>query len=85
MGLSVMQWLSLIPVCLGVGIATVSGFDISGVLGLTFGIIAILVTAMYTIWIKVQQFELDMSPAQLLLNQVGGGRGGSIVECCRQV
>ena len=64
--------LSLIPICLGVILATFSPSreaSPSSSSGIWFGILGVIVTSVYQIWVKTEQTRLDVTPQQLLLLQ----------------
>ena len=62
------QILSLIVLCTGVVLATVSSLDVNAI-GLFWGCAGILTTSMYQILVKTQQQALNASPQQLLYYQ----------------
>ena len=71
----------LVPVCVGVGILSYYEavpqnpleMRTTSILGVFFAFSGTLASAIYTVWIKVYQVRLDMSPAQLLANQAPYG------------
>jgi len=63
------QMMSLVPICVGVSMATVSSLEVNGMTGLFFGVMGILSTSVYQIWVKSEQKDLSLSPFQLLHNQ----------------
>jgi len=69
MTLPKIQIASLMPICIGVGLATVSSLEVNGMKGLMYGILGILSTSLYQIWVKTEQTNLDLNPQQLLHNQ----------------
>lgn len=60
--------LTLIPICLGVVLATVSSIDLN-VKGFFPGTCGILATSVYQIWVKTEQKRLQVSSEQLLFYQ----------------
>lgn len=62
------QLLALLPICIGVGLATATSVQVN-LLGITFGVAGILSTSLYQIWVKTKQEELKCSSQQLLLYQ----------------
>lgn len=59
--------LAVLVVCLGIGIATVTDDKIiSNLFGLSVGLAATVVTALYQIWAGTKQKELKASSTQLL-------------------
>ena len=60
--------ISLLPVCLGVVLATVTSVD-TNLRGSIFGFFGILSTSVYQIWVKTEQSRLNCSSEQLLLYQ----------------
>ncbi|KPA83343.1 hypothetical protein ABB37_02996 [Leptomonas pyrrhocoris] len=60
--------LSLIPVCLGVGVTFYSDSDVNFV-GTMWAGLAIIANSLYTIWGKTKQQELNAQPMQLLIYQ----------------
>jgi len=62
------QMIALVPICIGVVIATVSSIDIN-FWGLFWGIAGILSTSIYQIWVKTEQSNLEASSQQLLYYQ----------------
>ena len=62
------QLLALVPVCVGVAVATVSSIDIN-FWGLFWGIAGIISTSVYQIWVKTEQSSLQASSQQLLYYQ----------------
>lgn len=69
MTLPKIQIASLLPICVGVGLATVSSLEVNGFKGLMYGILGILSTSLYQIWVKTEQTNLELNPQQLLHNQ----------------
>lgn len=63
------QSVSLVPICVGVAMATVSSLEVNGFLGLFFGAMGIFSTSLYQIWVKSKQGELQLNPFQLLHHQ----------------
>ena len=62
------QMIALVPICVGVAIATVSSIDVN-FWGLFWGIAGILSTSIYQIWVKTEQSNLEASSQQLLYYQ----------------
>jgi solute carrier family 35 protein E3 len=62
------QMVSLIPVCVGVVLATVGSVE-TDIRGLLFGIAGIVSTSIYQIWVKTEQNRLECSSEQLLYYQ----------------
>ncbi|KAK7195429.1 Triose-phosphate Transporter family [Novymonas esmeraldas] len=60
--------LSLVPVCLGVGITFYADVDVNWV-GTMWATLAITANSLYTIWGKTKQVELGVQPMQLLIYQ----------------
>lgn len=60
--------LSLVPVCIGVGITVYSDAQLN-VTGTVWAVLAIVANSFYTIWGKTKQDELQAQPMQLLLYQ----------------
>jgi solute carrier family 35 protein E3 len=59
--------LAVLVVCMGIGIATVTDDKIiSNMFGLSVGLAATVVTALYQIWAGTKQKELKASSTQLL-------------------
>lgn len=67
---TVPRWelISLLPICVGVAIATVSHLEINSV-GLFWGMLGVLSTSLYQIWVKEEQKRLACTPQQLLYYQ----------------
>ncbi|CAD7957533.1 unnamed protein product [Amoebophrya sp. A120] len=63
------QSVSLIPICCGVAMATISSLEVNGFLGLFFGAMGIFSTSLYQIWVKSKQADLQLNPFQLLHHQ----------------
>ena len=66
--LPMLQAVSLLPVCVGVCLATVASLDASWK-GLVFGVAGIVSTSIYQIWVKTEQANLECSSEQLLYYQ----------------
>ena len=66
--LPINQAIALIPVCLGVILATVNSLDVN-FWGTIFGVSGVLVTSVYQIWVKTEQSRLDFSSEELLYYQ----------------
>ncbi|KAF4666132.1 hypothetical protein FOL47_004245 [Perkinsus chesapeaki] len=66
--LPLIQLLALVPICLGVILATATSVEVNP-LGIFFGVAGILSTSLYQIWVKTKQDELKCSSQQLLLYQ----------------
>eukprot|EP00921_Rhytidocystis_pertsovi_P023746 GHVQ01038093.1.p1 GENE.GHVQ01038093.1~~GHVQ01038093.1.p1 ORF type:complete len:643 (+),score=54.64 GHVQ01038093.1:307-2235(+) len=66
--LPIMQMISLVPICLGVSLATGTSGDMN-VMGLVFGVAGILSTSLYQIWVKREQDALKCTSSQLLAYQ----------------
>ena len=64
------QAVSLIPVCVGVSLATAANFD-ANARGLVYGVAAIVSTSVYQIMVKSVQDKLKCGPEQLLYYQSG--------------
>ena len=81
-----MQMLSLVPVIVGVTLATVSHVE-TNFAGTVFGILGIVSTSMYQIWVKTQQEALKCSPQQLLYYQapVSGAMIVLIIPFCENI
>ena len=62
------QFLSLIPVCIGVALATVTSVE-TNVKGLVVGVGGIISTSIYQIWVKTEQTRLECTSEQLLYYQ----------------
>jgi solute carrier family 35 protein E3 len=62
------QILALVPVCIGVVLATVSSVETNW-RGTLFGTAGILSTSVYQIWVKTEQSRLECSSEQLLYYQ----------------
>jgi solute carrier family 35 protein E3 len=62
------QLLSLVPVCVGVILATVSSVDTNW-RGSLYGLLGIVSTSIYQIWVKTEQNRLGCSSEQLLIYQ----------------
>jgi solute carrier family 35 protein E3 len=62
------QIISLIPVCIGVILATVSSIDMNFI-GSVFGTLGIISTSVYQIWVKTEQENLKCNSQQLLYYQ----------------
>lgn len=60
--------LALIPICLGVGLATCSDIEMNFT-GTLYAVLGILSTSMYQIWVKSKQKELGLNSYQLLFYQ----------------
>jgi len=60
--------LSLIPICVGVGLATVNDVDLN-MSGFIYAILGLLSTSFYQIWVKTCQQDLGLNSYQLLHNQ----------------
>eukprot|EP00741_Cyanophora_paradoxa_P010454 tig00000037_g10109.t1 len=60
--------LSLLPICLGVSIATVTDFQLN-LKGTMYAAVAVVVTSFYQIWVGTKQKELQVSSMQLLYYQ----------------
>lgn len=60
--------LSLVPVCLGVGITFYADSDVN-LVGTMWAVLAIVANSLYTIWGKTKQQELQAQPMQLLIYQ----------------
>jgi solute carrier family 35 protein E3 len=60
--------LSLVPICIGVCLATVSDVEVNST-GTTYAILGIISTSMYQIWIKTKQQDLKLDSYQLLFLQ----------------
>ncbi|GET90875.1 hypothetical protein, conserved [Leishmania tarentolae] len=58
--------LSLLPVCLGVGVTFYADTDVNWI-GTVWACLAIISNSLYTIWGKTKQVELDAQPMQLLI------------------
>ncbi|CAD7956025.1 unnamed protein product [Amoebophrya sp. A25] len=63
------QTVSLIPICVGVSLATVSSLEVNGLTGVFFGVMGIFSTSLYQIWVKSKQSDLQLNPFQLLHHQ----------------
>lgn len=63
-----LELISLIPICVGVCLATVSHLEIDEV-GLFWGLLGVVSTSMYQIWVKEEQKRLQCTPQQLLYYQ----------------
>merc|ERR1719387_1049620 len=61
------QTVSLLPVCVGVILATVTYIEFK-FWGMVFGLLGILSTSVYQIWVKTEQKRLDTTAPQLLHN-----------------
>ena len=66
--LPAIQIISLLPVCVGVVLATVSSVD-TNFNGTIFGLCGIVSTSIYQIWVKTEQTRLACSSQQLLYYQ----------------
>ena len=66
--LPLIQLMSLVPVCLGVALATVASLE-TNLRGLGFGIAGIISTSIYQIWVKTEQTRLDCTAEELLYYQ----------------
>jgi len=62
------QAIALIPICIGVCLATVTQLE-ANELGLFFGVLGIMTTSFYQIWVKTEKEALGVSSQQLLYNQ----------------
>ena len=62
------QLMALVPICVGVVLATVSSIDIN-FWGLFWGILGIFSTSIYQIWVKTEQSNLEATSQQLLYYQ----------------
>ena len=62
------QLIALVPVCLGVALATVSDLETNW-RGSLFGSLGIVSTSLYQIWVKTEQERLGCSSEQLLFYQ----------------
>jgi len=60
--------LALLPVCIGVGLATVNDLELNGV-GLTYAVLGLVSTSFYQIWVKTRQQDLGLNSYQLLYYQ----------------
>ena len=65
---SLPKLLALVPICLGVVLATVSSIDLN-VKGIFLGTCGIFATSIYQIWVKTEQKRLRVSSEQLLFYQ----------------
>jgi solute carrier family 35 protein E3 len=59
---------TLIPICIGVGMATVNDLDLNKV-GLTYAVLGLFSTSFYQIWVKTRQQDLGLNSYQLLYYQ----------------
>jgi len=66
--LPLIQILSLVPVCVGVVLATVTAVE-TNTKGLLVGLGGILSTSVYQIWVKTEQSRLECTSEQLLYYQ----------------
>jgi solute carrier family 35, member E3 len=66
--LPVYQAVALIPICIGVILATVTSVE-TNLWGTIFGIIGVIVTSFYQIWVKTEQERLSCSSELLLFYQ----------------
>lgn len=62
------QVIALVPVCIGVGVATVSSVE-TNFWGTVWGVIGVIVTSVYQIWVKTEQERLKCSSELLLFYQ----------------
>eukprot|EP00742_Colponemidia_sp_Colp-10_P003811 GILJ01004061.1.p1 GENE.GILJ01004061.1~~GILJ01004061.1.p1 ORF type:complete len:320 (-),score=44.79 GILJ01004061.1:148-1086(-) len=60
--------LSLVPVCIGVTLATVSSIEMT-LVGAIYGVLGIVSASMYQIWVGTKQKELGVNSMQLLFYQ----------------
>jgi len=60
--------LALVPICVGVALATVSDIEVN-FYGTLYAILGILSTSMYQIWVKSKQKDLGLNSYQLLFYQ----------------
>jgi solute carrier family 35 protein E3 len=60
--------ISLIPICVGVCLATVNDIELTGT-GLMYGVLGLLSTSFYQIWVKARQQDLGLNSYQLLYYQ----------------
>jgi len=60
--------ISLIPVCVGVGLATVNDLELNPI-GLTYAVLGLFSTSFYQIWVKTRQQDLGLNSYQLLYYQ----------------
>lgn len=60
--------LALLPICVGVALATVSDVEVNA-LGTVFALLGIASTSMYQLWVKTKQQDLGLDSYQLLFLQ----------------
>jgi len=72
------QIISLVPVCVGVALATVTSIEVN-FWGLVFGGAGIISTSLYQIWVKKEQESLQCTSPQLLYYQ---SAVSGVMLCC---